>query len=156
MHVAALPGGFGQDLLDRLLKPWMIIGDHELHPVQAARLEPEQELAPARATFPIGQRHTQHLAAPFPVHRHRNQHRLAADYPALTHPLIAGIQDQGNASLSRRSAKAFNSPSSFLTIALIAEAEKLCPHNSSVTLLTLRVDTPCTYISTRLATSAFS
>jgi hypothetical protein len=41
-------------------------------------------------------------------------------------------------------------------IALIAEAEKLWPHSSSVIALTLRVDTPCTYISASAATSAFS
>jgi len=41
-------------------------------------------------------------------------------------------------------------------IALIAEAEKLCPHNTSVTALTLRVETPCTYISARVPTSACS
>jgi hypothetical protein len=41
-------------------------------------------------------------------------------------------------------------------IALIAAAEKLWPHNSSLIALTLRVDTPCTYISASAATSAFS
>ena len=38
----------------------------------------------------------------------------------------------------------------------MAEAEKLCPHNSSVIALTVRVETPCTYISANAATSAFS
>jgi len=41
-------------------------------------------------------------------------------------------------------------------IALIAAAEKLWPQSSSVIALTLRVDTPCTYISASAATSAFS
>jgi hypothetical protein len=41
-------------------------------------------------------------------------------------------------------------------IALIAAAEKLCPHNSSVIALTLRVETPCPYISASAATRAFS
>jgi hypothetical protein len=41
-------------------------------------------------------------------------------------------------------------------IALIADAEKLWPHSASVTALTLRVETPCTYISARVPTSAFS
>jgi hypothetical protein len=31
-----------------------------------------------------------------------------------------------------------------------------CPHNSSLIALTLRVETPCTYISTKAVTSAFS
>ena len=38
----------------------------------------------------------------------------------------------------------------------MAEAEKLCPHNSSVIALTVRVETPCPYISANAATSAFS
>src|SRR5215831_11861806 len=41
-------------------------------------------------------------------------------------------------------------------IALIAEAEKLWPHSSSVIAFTLRVETPCTYISASAATSARS
>ena len=41
-------------------------------------------------------------------------------------------------------------------MAEIAEAEKACPHSSSVTAFTLRVDTPWTYISARVATSACS
>jgi hypothetical protein len=41
-------------------------------------------------------------------------------------------------------------------IALIAEAEKLWPHSSSVIALTFRVETPCTYISASAATSARS
>jgi hypothetical protein len=41
-------------------------------------------------------------------------------------------------------------------IALIAEAEKLWPHRFSVIALTLRVDTPWTYISASAATNAFS
>jgi hypothetical protein len=41
-------------------------------------------------------------------------------------------------------------------MALIAEAEKLWPHSSSVIALTLRVETPCTYISASAATSARS
>ena len=39
---------------------------------------------------------------------------------------------------------------------LMAEAEKECPQSSSVMALTLRVETPCTYISARAPTSAFS
>jgi hypothetical protein len=43
-----------------------------------------------------------------------------------------------------------------LLTALIAEAEKACPHSSSVIAFTFRVDTPCTYISASAATNAFS
>jgi hypothetical protein len=53
---------------------------------------------------------------------------------------------------SRRSSNTF-SPSS---VAQIDEAEKLWPHHASVTALTLRVETLCTYISAKVPTNAFS
>src|SRR3546814_1175812 len=56
----------------------------------------------------------------------------------------------------RRWAKAARLPSSFLLIAEIVEAEKAWPHSSSVIALTLRVETPWTYISASVATSACS
>jgi len=62
----------------------------------------------------------------------------------------------GYASSSCRLAKRSSASSRLLLIAEMAEAEKLCPHNSSVIALTLRVETPCTYISANAATSAFS
>ncbi len=55
-----------------------------------------------------------------------------------------------------RSARAYRLSSSDLLIALIDEAEKLWPHNASVTTLTLRAETPSTYISARVPASAFS
>ena len=39
---------------------------------------------------------------------------------------------------------------------LMLLAEKLCPQSSSVMALTLRVETPCTYISASAATRTFS
>jgi hypothetical protein len=41
-------------------------------------------------------------------------------------------------------------------MAEIVEAEKAWPHSSSVIALTFRVDTPWTYISAKVATSACS
>jgi hypothetical protein len=41
-------------------------------------------------------------------------------------------------------------------MAEIAEAEKAWPHSSSVMALTFLVDTPCTYISAKVATKARS
>jgi hypothetical protein len=61
-----------------------------------------------------------------------------------------------NGSLNRRRAKRASSASSFLTTAEIEDAEKACRINSSVIALTLRVDTPCMYISVNAATNAFS
>jgi hypothetical protein len=43
-----------------------------------------------------------------------------------------------------------------LLIWLIDDAEKLCPHSASVTALIFRAETPCTYISASVPTSAFS
>ena len=43
-----------------------------------------------------------------------------------------------------------------LLMAETAEAEKAWPHSSSVIALTLRVETPCTYISASVAASACS
>jgi hypothetical protein len=53
------------------------------------------------------------------------------------------------ANLSRLSSKV-------LFTALIAEAEKECLQSSSVLALTLRVETPYTYISANAETNAFS
>jgi hypothetical protein len=41
-------------------------------------------------------------------------------------------------------------------MAEMAEAEKEWPHSSSVIAFTFRVETPCTYISARVATKACS
>ncbi|ESY74123.1 hypothetical protein X743_10260 [Mesorhizobium sp. LNHC252B00] len=51
---------------------------------------------------------------------------------------------------------AFSASSSRTVASLTVEAEKTWPHNSSVTAFTLRVETPCTYISTSADTNAFS
>ena len=52
--------------------------------------------------------------------------------------------------------KAADSVRATLLSTLIAEAEKLWPHSSSVIALTLRVETPCTCISASAATRACS
>jgi hypothetical protein len=44
----------------------------------------------------------------------------------------------------------------FLICPLMVAELNSCPHSSSVIALTFRVDTPCTYISSIAATSAFS
>ena len=57
VHVAALPGRRGQDLADRPLQPLVVVRDHELHPVEPALLQPDQEVLPARAALAVGQLH---------------------------------------------------------------------------------------------------
>jgi hypothetical protein len=54
VHVAALPGSTRQAFRNRLFQPFVVIRDHKLDAVETALLEPHQELAPARAAFPIG------------------------------------------------------------------------------------------------------
>jgi hypothetical protein len=92
-----------------------------------------------------------------PADADRQQHRLIADHPGLAHALIARIQDQVGIGL-------FEPPAGELG-QLIVELDvdradrrgrEAVPHSSSVIALTLRVDTPCTYISASAATSAFS
>src|ERR1700675_2261348 len=53
MDIAALPDGFWQDFANGRLKPRMIVGDYQLHAVKPACLESAQEVAPARAAFPV-------------------------------------------------------------------------------------------------------
>ena len=135
----------------------MVVGDDELDPVQAALLEPEQEVAPARPALPVGELDPQHAAPAILADRHRDQHRLAADDPGLAHPLVARVEDQiGIVLLEPPAGEMARLASSRLLIALMLEAEKLWPHSSSVIAFTFRVETPCTYISARVATNAFS
>src|ERR1700730_10749807 len=94
MDIAALPDGFRQNLTNRRLKSRMIVGDHQLHAVKPAHLESAQELAPARAAFPIGEFHPQYLAATVPVDADGNQHGMADNHSGLAYALVAGIDDQ--------------------------------------------------------------
>ena len=102
VHVAALPGRFRQNLADRPLQTRVVVGHDELDPVQAPLLECDQELLPTGRRLPVGQLHRQHLALPLPVDADRDQHRLRADHPVLTHLLVAGVQDQVGVDLIQR------------------------------------------------------
>src|SRR5213080_1259180 len=132
MHIAALIGGLRQSFAQRRPEAGVIVGDDKLDAVQTARLQSQQEIPPARSALAIGELDRHHLTPAVPVDADRDQHRLADNHAGLAHPLVARIQDQ------------------------IEEAEKLWPHSSSVIALTLRVETPCTYISANAATSARS
>jgi hypothetical protein len=80
MHVTALVGCLCQNLAQYRSKPGVIVGHDDLDAVQTARLEPEQEIAPARAALAIGKLHRQYLASAVPVDADRDQYRLADDY----------------------------------------------------------------------------
>ena len=158
MYIAALIGGLRQNLAQGRAQTGMIVGHDELDAVQTARLERKQEVAPARSALPVGEIDRQHLAAAVPVDADRDQHRLADNHAALAHPFVARIEDQIRKGFGQRTAGKLRQKlvSSRWFIALIDEAEKLWPHSSSVITFTLRVETPCTYISARAATSARS
>ena len=72
----------------------MIVGHDKFNAMQTARLQPEQEIAPARPALAVGELDRQHLAAAVPVDADRDQHRLAGDHAGLAHPLIARVEDQ--------------------------------------------------------------
>src|SRR5271163_3840753 len=80
MDITTLPDGLGQDFANGRLKPRMIVGDDQFHAVKPARLEPAQEVPPARAAFPIGQLDAENLAAAIPADADGNQHRLTGNY----------------------------------------------------------------------------
>jgi hypothetical protein len=62
--------------------------------VQTARLQPQQEIPPARSALAVGELDRQHLAAAVPVDADRDQHGLADDDPGLAHPLVARVENQ--------------------------------------------------------------
>jgi hypothetical protein len=96
-----------------------------------------------------------------------NTRRLAVDLPAgpragaqtvagwMANQILEVIK-YGKTSLKGRVANWARLWSRRLLIVLMEDAEKLCPHNSSVIALTLRVETPWPYISASAATKARS
>jgi DDE family transposase len=60
--------------------------------MQAALLQAHQELAPARATFPIGKLNAWHLPPSLPIDTDRDQHRLALVHAVDANFLVARIQ----------------------------------------------------------------
>src|ERR1700731_1993775 len=157
MHVAALIGRLRENLAQCCPQAGMIVGHDKFDAMQTTGLQPEQEIAPARPALAVGELDRQHLTAAVPVDADRDQHRLAGDHAGLAHPLVARVEDQiGEGFGQWRPVNCARLSSSRRLIALIEEAEKLWPHSSSVIAFTLRVETPCTYISASAATSARS
>jgi hypothetical protein len=165
MHVAALIGRLRENLAQCCPQAGMIVGHDKFDAMQTTGLQPEQEIAPARPALAVGELDRQYLAAAVPVDADRDQHRLAGDHAGLAHPLIARVEDQigegfGQGATGklrqtriqplvhctdRRSRKA---------VAAQLLGDRLHPRFREGRLL--RVETPCTYISARAATSARS
>ena len=72
----------------------MIVGDDELDAIKASPAQAEEEVLPGRAALAVGHLDREDLAATVPVDADRDQHRLAHDYAALAHLLIAGVEDE--------------------------------------------------------------
>src|SRR5580704_8250804 len=62
MHVAALIGRLRQNFAQRCPHAGMIIGHDELDAMKTARLQPQQEIPPARSALAVGEFDRQHLA----------------------------------------------------------------------------------------------
>ena len=93
VHVAALPRRVGQNLTNGRLQPSVIVADHELHSVQPSLPQSAQKTAPAVAALPFGHFHSKDAPPPFMVDPNRDQHRMAADRPLVTDPLVARVQN---------------------------------------------------------------
>src|ERR1700757_2326850 len=105
MHVAALVSRLRQNLAQRSPQAGMIVGDDKFNAVQTARLEPYQEIPPARSTLAVGEFHRQHLAATVPIDADRNQYRLAGDHTGLAHTLVARVEDQIGGGFGQRTGR---------------------------------------------------
>jgi hypothetical protein len=72
MHTAPLIGCLRQNLAQRCPQAGMIVRYDEFAAVQTARLEPEQEIAPARSALAVGELDRQYLAAAVPIDTDRD------------------------------------------------------------------------------------
>src|SRR6202048_5343906 len=80
MHVAALIGRLRQSLAQGGSEASVVISHYEFDAVETTRLEPQQEIPPARSALPVGELDRQNLAPAVPVDADRDQHRLAGDH----------------------------------------------------------------------------
>jgi hypothetical protein len=94
MHVAALPGRAGEHLADRQLQAGMVVGNDKLDAKQAALLQRQEKLAPARTALSAGEIDTDDLALPLTIDRHGDQYRLRYDDPGFAHLLVARVENQ--------------------------------------------------------------
>lgn len=94
VDVAALPCGLGEDFCDGTFEAGMVAGNGEAHAAQAALLEAEDELTPARGAFTTGQLHAEDAAAALPINADGHEHSARADDAILAHLLVARIEDE--------------------------------------------------------------
>ena len=94
VDVAALPAGFGKDFGQRTLEAGVVVADGQAHAAQTALLQAQEQVAPARGAFAIGDLDGEDLAPAFPVDADGHQHRPRADDTLLAHLLVTGIEDE--------------------------------------------------------------
>ncbi len=104
MHVAALIGRFRQNLAQRRPQAGMIVRHDKFDAMQTARLQPEQEIPPARSALAVGEFDRQYLAPAVPVDADRDQHCLAGDHAGLAHSFVTRIQHQIGEGFGQRAA----------------------------------------------------
>jgi hypothetical protein len=151
MELAALPGHAGQGGAARRLEAGMIVGDDQLDAFQAPPDQAVEEGAPMHLRLGQGDRHAQHPAMTALGDADRHQHRAIDQASALAHPLIAGIQKEVGRFLQGRSRQAARPASSCSAARLtwVDEIDTSGPSSACRTVITLRVETPCTYISAK-------
>jgi hypothetical protein len=70
------------------------LANGEAHTAQAALLEADYELAPARGAFATGKLHAEDTAAALPVDADGHEHGARADDAILAHLFVARIKDE--------------------------------------------------------------
>src|ERR1700722_15435112 len=136
----------------------MIVRNDQFDASQTATDEAVEECAPVDLRFGQGHRHPEH--PPFAVGGDTDGHQDGAiDQAAgLAHTFVAGVEENIGGSpsgLSRQAAR----PASSCSAARLTWVDEIAtsgPSSACSTVITLRVETPCTYISARGRLSARS
>ncbi len=158
VHVATLPQAHRQHLGDELFEALVLIGHRQVNTGQSPLLESNQKLPPRAGAFAVGQLHAQDPTAALPIPPPLwPPDGSRSDHSVLAHAFISCVEDEVGILLGERPV---HHPLQLLVSCLVAAdtvlALKLCPHSSSVTERTLRVEKPCTYISAIAKSGAFS
>ena len=93
MHAATLPRRL-QHPRCRCFEALVGVGDHQLHPAQAAPHQAAQKLRPERLRLRGPGRHAEHLTPTLGVHRHSDYRGHRYDPAALAHFDVGGVDPQ--------------------------------------------------------------
>ena len=101
VELAPLPEGAAEHSQSRRLQPFVRVADDQADAAQAAPDQALQELPPVRLLFGQSHRDTQDGALTHFVHAHGNEDGGVLNDAALTHLLVAGVQQQVRAGRKR-------------------------------------------------------